>query len=277
MNNEWLNNLRSRMEDHEEDIPEGLWDDIRDELFAEEENSAPIVGLFSENQENTGAELKSGITKKSQRSLFYRMGGIAAAIALFILIMQLLPENNNTILSQHQPDHQKKKEKSSGQEIWEAPGNLNKEETGTLYSNSSLAQSNFQAERNHKAENIQSFKQDETVINDISEKTGNVSDSPEFANALSLSKKTAPESKMIPDIEKDKEEQTEDHLSKEQESNEWYAENGSKKIGASSPKKSWMLSMLTGSASSNSAEQQFPGYASIDGRAINTEQVWSAT
>jgi hypothetical protein len=42
-------------------------------------------------------------------------------------------------------------------------------------------------------------------------------------------------------------------------------------------KKSWMLSMLTGNASSNSAEQQFPGYASIDGKPMNIEQVWSAT
>jgi len=38
-----------------------------------------------------------------------------------------------------------------------------------------------------------------------------------------------------------------------------------------------MLSMLTGNVASNSAEQQFPGYASITGKAMNVEQVWSTS
>jgi hypothetical protein len=47
MNNEWLNSLRSRMEDHEEDIPDGLWDDIRDELFSGEEEKGAVFSLAS--------------------------------------------------------------------------------------------------------------------------------------------------------------------------------------------------------------------------------------
>lgn len=33
MNNQWLNDLHRKMEDHEEDVPDGLWEDIKDELF----------------------------------------------------------------------------------------------------------------------------------------------------------------------------------------------------------------------------------------------------
>ncbi len=55
MNNEWLNNLRSRMENHEEEVPEGLWDDIRDKLFSEEEENKLITGFIpaidAENKE----------------------------------------------------------------------------------------------------------------------------------------------------------------------------------------------------------------------------------
>ncbi|AZB34788.1 PorT family protein [Chryseobacterium bernardetii] len=38
-----------------------------------------------------------------------------------------------------------------------------------------------------------------------------------------------------------------------------------------------MLSMLTGNASSNSAEQQFHGYASVSGKPLSFEQVWTAS
>lgn len=37
MSKEWLSDLRRKMEDHTEDVPEGLWEDIRSELFDEDE------------------------------------------------------------------------------------------------------------------------------------------------------------------------------------------------------------------------------------------------
>ncbi len=58
---------------------------------------------------------------------------------------------------------------------------------------------------------------------------------------------------------------------------ELYVENTKNKTVKPHQKRSWMLSMLTGSASSNSAEQQFPGYASINGQPMNIEEVWTAS
>ena len=278
MNNEWLNTLRSRMEDHEEDIPEGLWDDIRDELFDEEDNNAPMVSLFDENQKDTGVELRPA---KGQASLFYRIGGIAAAVALLVLIIQLLPENinKNKALTQNQPEIQKKKEKSFIPEINENQSISNEEGNISSNSESSLAQNAFHPKKDHKAKNYQSFRQDKADTNDILQKIGK---SPEaaaevFSNENSLSMKTPPENEKIADNEIVKENQADESLSKENLLKELYAEKVNKKIPESTEKKSWMLSMLTGSASSNSAEQQFPGYASIDGKAMNTEQVWHAT
>ncbi|MGH1518666.1 outer membrane beta-barrel protein [Chryseobacterium sp. JK1] len=279
MNNEWLNNLRSRMEDHEEDIPEGLWDDIRDELFDEEKNNVPIVGLFIENQNNMGSELPPAKSMKGNRSLFYRIGGMAAAVALLIWIIQLLPENNTTkVLSQNQQDIQKKKAKNSGLETQKMESVLNENKHISSNFNSSVVQNALPTKEARKVENYQNFSQNKAEINDNLQKTGKIPDGTTevFSNENAQSMKIVPGNEKMADNGNDNEHQADESLSKKQLPEELYAENVNKKISEPSQKKSWMLSMLTGSASSNSAEQQFPGYASIDGRAMNTEQVWSA-
>ncbi len=43
MNNDWLDDLRMKMEDHAEEVPEGLWDDIEDELFRDEDGIQAVV------------------------------------------------------------------------------------------------------------------------------------------------------------------------------------------------------------------------------------------
>ncbi|MFZ4930518.1 outer membrane beta-barrel protein [Chryseobacterium sp. Mn2064] len=280
MNNEWLNNLRSRMEDHEEDIPEGLWDDIRDELFAEEKNNAPIVGLFNENQDDMDSELPPAKSVKGNRALFYRIGGMAAAIALLIWIIQLLPDNNTTkVLSQNQRDIRKKKEKNSGWEMQKMQSDLNEKEYIISNFNSSVAENALSIKEAQKVENYQSFRQNKTEINDNLQQIGKIPDGTTevFSNENARSMKTVPENEKMADNENDKESQVDESPFKEQLSKELYAENISKKVSEPAQKKSWMLSMLTGSASSNSAEQQFPGYASIDGKAMNIEKVLSAT
>ena len=111
MNNEWLNTLRSRMEDHEEGVPDGLWDDIRDELFLEEENKimagvAPVV--------NDEVEKEKGGENAGYKSLFYRIGGIAAAAALVFMIVKILPhEDHNKTFSKNHPDLNKGTDRNS--------------------------------------------------------------------------------------------------------------------------------------------------------------------
>ena len=81
MKNQWLDNMRSRMEDHESDVPDGLWDDIKDELFNEKDENT-IVGLGSEN-ELAGQEKKT--SGRNLRTVLYRISAVAAVVALFFV------------------------------------------------------------------------------------------------------------------------------------------------------------------------------------------------
>ena len=117
MNNEWLNDLRRKMEDHTEDVPDGLWKNIRDELFADDE--AKLVPGFMSND----LKAQDKAVKKFNFTPLYRICGVAAAIAMFFILGRLFDFNDKkpssqpkisfnqiqsdsqkTILSQKQPD-----------------------------------------------------------------------------------------------------------------------------------------------------------------------------
>ncbi len=78
-------------------------------------------------------------------------------------------------------------------------------------------------------------------------------------------------------VEPTREQKTDEVVFKEERPVEKYADLSKNKTVKSHKDKSWMLSMLTGNASTGAAEQQFPGYASISGKPMNIEQVWSAS
>lgn len=279
MNNEWLNSLRSRMEDHEEDIPDGLWDDIRDELFSEEDKNATITGLFSENQHDTEVESKLANIGSRKKPWVYRVGGIAAAVALLFLIIKMLPVNSSQkTLSQKSANSRKEEEKIAAPGKSENQNNSNREEAIPLSSDFPLVQNSFNIEGREnslKALNFKKQGQDKVNNNELLRK---LEKNPETIAMLSYeypeSQKIASANENISDSLKEK---TKDEVLFKELPKEVYAENLKNKAEKSQEKKSWMLSMLTGNVSSNSAVQQFPGYASMDGKPMNTEQVWSAS
>ncbi|MGV2452934.1 UNVERIFIED_CONTAM: porin family protein [Ralstonia mannitolilytica] len=267
MNNEWLNNLRSRMDDHEEDVPEGLWDDIREELFSGEENNS--IPAFVPEMHEGGEEKKEKTAGRGQKSLFYRIGGLAAAIALLFLLTKLWPQNDTeTMLSQKQADVQTEKNSLK-------PGEAESFSTEEMKSapKTPLAENTVNTEF---LEKVQTQKySEERGKNDLMDIIKLPAASESFQQESKIAQKTSP----VDDTAKEQvvENKNDEILFKQEKIKEVYAGNATRHTKKSRDKKSWMLGMLTGNMASNSAEQQFPGYASITGKAMNVEQVWTTS
>lgn len=277
MSNEWLNNLRSRMNDHEEDVPDGLWDEISDELFSGKEEKDEIAGFAPEAN---AVEPKGDVrTNGAGRSLFYRIGGVAAAIALLFLMLKIGGSDHET----KEKFSQKKSDlkKQSGQDLTSGKIENNtisegytQQETGI-----SLAQNVLNAIVPEKMIKSRNF------VNFGAEKADLIPHLPEMAktaNTQETEQKEAQIAVNIPKlneniVEPTREQKTDEVVFKEERPVEKYADLSKNKTVKSHKDKSWMLSMLTGNASTGAAEQQFPGYASISGKPMNIEQVWSAS
>lgn len=273
MNNEWLNTLRRRMDDHEEDIPEGLWNDIKDELFSEKnENNiitdpVPVVNNESEEQKNIRS-------KTGNRPLFYRIGSIAAAILLLFLMIKLWPENSqDKALSQRPADLEK-----------EAGRNIVLENTETQNNSGTEGRAGFEAPLAHDkfntviAENTLKINFKNVLKREGGIDIQGIGHAPDIETLFSQKNITPQVNSNTNELMQETDnEKTDQALFKYRESKEKYAENTRHKASKSQPEKSWMVSMLTGNASSNSAEQQFPGYASISGEPMNIEEVWSTS
>nr|WP_315031694.1 outer membrane beta-barrel protein [uncultured Chryseobacterium sp.] len=277
MNNEWLNNLRSRMEDHEEDVPDGLWDEISDELFSEKEENNTIAGFAPEAD---AVEPKGDVGRNvGGRSLFYRIGGIAAAIALLFLMLKISLSNEETHkkLSQKKTDLKKEfkdgsvlkdeidRKSADGIEKPEIDFSLADNADNTVIPVKTLKQEI----RNHPFERKLDHKANANITGIIADEGKAVQEETPLAQKLPLVNE--------PVIEPVKEQKIDETFFKEEKATEKYAAHTKKEGMKSQKDKSWMLSMLTGNASSNAAEQQFPGYASISGKPMNIEKVWSAS
>ncbi|MGU3374453.1 porin family protein [Chryseobacterium sp. M5A1_1a] len=268
MNNEWLNNLRSRMEDHEEGVPEGLWDDIKDELFSGEEENKIIAGVApvvnNEEKEEKGKE-NSNVGYKS---LFYRIGGIAAAAVLIFIMVKMLPQDDKNKALSHDYSDLKKPEDQENINIEVKPSesipfvknNFNAGRSGKNIHN--IKFEDIWRKKAGNKENPQVIIQNTDVVEPFQQDKKALSDLP-LAN----------ETIKAPIDEKE----TDESLFKKEKIEEKYADHKKDKALKSQKDNSWMLSMLTGNASSNSAEQQFPGYASMNGKPMNIEEVWSAS
>ncbi|MBP1166414.1 hypothetical protein JOE44_003298 [Chryseobacterium sp. PvR013] len=271
MNNEWLNNLRSRMDDHEEEVPEGLWDDIKGELFSEEENNS-IPGFIPQVHEG-GAGKKERTIGKGQKSLFYRIGGIAAAITLLFLLMKILPQNDTEKILSHKPEEVKKDDKNSLQPI------KTEQVSGSEVQSQADA---FLAENIVKTENPKEGLTQSYSAPGKKNEIGNIQDIiklPTASEAFQQESKIAQKVSPVDDTVKESviEKNADEVLFEQEKIKELYAENTKPSTKKSRDKKSWMLGLLTGNIASNSAEQQFPGYASITGKVMNVEQVWTTS
>lgn len=264
MNNEWLNNLRSRMDDHEEDVPEGLWDDIRDELFSgKEKNSIPA---FVPKMHEGETEKVEKIACREQKSLFYRIGGIAAAIALLLLLTKIWPQNDTEkMLSQKQTDVRKEKKSLKSVEAEHVSA-----EEMTSVSEAPLAENMVNTGASEK-DQIRKYFQTGGK-NELKDKIK----LPTVSDSFQQESKIAQKVTSTDDIVKEPmvENKNDEVIFQQEKIKEVYVENTAHHTKKSRDKKPWMLSMLTGNIASNSAEQQFPGYASITGKAMNVEQVW---
>ncbi len=274
MNNEWLNNLRSRMDDHEEDVPEGLWDDIKDELFSGEQDSA-ISGLITEIQEDI--TIKEKETYAGKKSLFYRTAGIAAAIVLLFLLIKLIPQEvSEKRISQKSPAVEIGKERNSLKPIKtgdHSSGELKSERDAFLADNILNTGS---------AEKIAAQRYAESRSENQAEKSQKIQNVFKLAEAAESFQQESRIAYNIPSVddtakENDKEKASDEVIFEQENPKEIYAENTKRNTAKSRNKKSWMLSMLTGNIASNSAEQQFPGYASITGKAMSVEQVFTTS
>lgn len=272
MNNEWLNNLRGKMEDHEEDVPDGLWDDIREELFAGEEESGIIPGLSAVT--NDEVEKKKNGAKVGYKSLLYRIGGIAAAAILVFIMVKVLPQDDgNKTISQNISDS----DKSKGLKIPEHQENTNIEAEPGM--SASLVQNNFKTPVSGKKITDINLEEIREKGPEKSENDWGIIKTPEertflqHENKISHNVLLANEIPKVPSNEAERDEV----LFEKEKLEEQFADNKKNKTVRSQKDRSWMLSMLTGNASSNSAEQQFPGYASINGKPMNIEEVWSAS
>lgn len=271
MNNEWLNTLRSRMEDHEEGVPDGLWDDISDELFSGEEENSIMAGITP----IANAEVDEKIERESAgyKILLYRIGGFAAAAVLFFIILKVLPQDDkeSTLLKSYS-NLKKGDNRNSVLKNTVDQGDINVKETSVM--GSSLVQNDFKAGKSGKS--INNIK-----LEDIWRKAmENGEKYQEIIYNADTVQSFQKENKVLPDLPLANETikaQIDESLIKKEKIEEKYADHKNNKALKSQKDKSWMLSMLTGNASSNSAEQQFPGYASMSGKPMNIEEVWSAS
>lgn len=273
MNNEWLNNLRSRMENHEEEVPEGLWDDIRNELFSEEEENKlmtsfiPAIDADNEKKEKAGTEGKVWL---------YRIGGIAAAAVVIFMMIKIGTNENQNKLSHKSSDTNKKINTNL------PLNNVEQEKSRKIWKNSKADISLAQNELNIKHSSIRNIEYTSSE-KEIGKEDGNNEKAQDIISTPEIGQRIlAPEEKKLqesPLANKEmKNEEAEKEVNKiEKELFEKYADNAKTKKGKSRSEKKWMLSMLTGNASSNSAEQQFNGYASVDGKPMSFEQVWTAS
>ncbi|MBK1894655.1 outer membrane beta-barrel protein [Chryseobacterium paridis] len=270
MNNQWLNDLRRKMEDHTDDVPDGLWDNIKGEIFEENEENN-VVGLPIEKE----SEKEKQSSVRRIRPLVYRIAGIAAAVALFFVIGKQLLDVNNTIepgksksvtrendqLSDAStPSINKKTNSGSDQNV---SGKITSDEPVVL-SQRSLSGSTY----NKGKEN--SITYGNRYLNDKA-----------MELFVGLKGKNAPIiQNKIPSIEDGNR-----SINRNDEIDRLISETDiglqNKSIATTvkekkqKAKKSWMLSLLTGKASSNS--QQFPGYTTISGEPLRYDQAFSAS
>lgn len=270
MNNQWLNDLHRKMEDHEEDVPDGLWDDIKDELFSGEEDKGIVGGVLLENDDKK--EDKT-IPVGKTNTLLYRIGGIAAAIALLFFTGKFLLETNTDKTG---PQISKSVENAGS---FKQTDTKQTEQTKVNTDDpiNTASGEKYSSQRDLSAGKMSVHNTLDHVFGEkITDSPGIMPVSGEKANEADLlAKKESPVSSLPPINENPvlKNEQTPgETFNNNERLPERFAANDKPKAPAHKSKK-WMLSMLTGNVSSNSSEK-FPGYTSISGAPMAFSDMW---
>jgi len=270
MNNRWLNDLHRKMEDHEEDVPGGLWEDIKDELFSGEEENRIAGGMMLEADDKKESTTTISVTKKS--TLFYRIAGMAAAIAMLFFTGKFLLEMNaetepKIAVHSENTDHIKTESKK----ITESVKAGTNEQVITKSGEKHSGQGNILISNAHSRtilENIFNTTIDKEIPVLVEKQN----------NLIPLAKKEWPPYNISPSFGEspelqNKQDDGETFNNYENKLPEKYAGTDKPKILGRQSKK-WMLSMLTGNVSSNSSEQKFPGYTSMSGSPMTFSDFW---
>ncbi|WEK68930.1 MAG: outer membrane beta-barrel protein [Candidatus Chryseobacterium colombiense] len=257
-NNEWLNDLRRKMEDHTEDVPDGLWDDIRNELFVEDKTENIIPVIMSDDLK---AKDKAG-SAIHHTPLLYRIYGAAAVVVLFFIVGRLLflndkREATNVVQVKGNSSKMISSVKQSEGKTLEKTKN-----TGNLKHNLVLRNWN---KSSNKIEKSQAGKIIESTIHNWDD------------NKNQYVKTVSPEQNKNTEI-KSVTEDTEMYelLTKEErEKKQTLKEAEKAKLAKNKNKRSWTIGLLAGNASSSSTEQ-FPGYATLNGATLSLPEMWTS-
>lgn len=263
MSKDWLNDLRGKMEDHTEDVPEGLWDDIRSELFDEDNH---VLGVVPSDIQ---AQVKDNSHPKF-KTLVLRTVSIAAVLAFIFFGIDHLFKNSN--------------EKKIVQKNMQS-GDSKTEPAIAQSSSSSSSSEEINNERNsYKEDNI--FKNDhigrifkDKMIGSMSSKIikdllkGDVVNvfnsheqqkSSDFNNQNQILSQENSAKSNNDDLKENEELLAINELDKKPD------------LPKIKTNKSWMVSVLTGNASSGSAGQ-FPGYATFNGSNMSISDVFHSS
>lgn len=257
MSKDWLNDLRRKMEDHIEDVPDGLWDDIRSELFDEDDHVLGAVPTDVKGQiKNTTPKL----TK-----IVYRVVSVAAVLAFVFFGINHLFENSNEkkIAEKNVRSGDSKTEKMIAQSSSEEINN---------------ERNSYSQDHIFKNDHIGRIFKDKLIRNRSSEiikdlLKGSVahifnSDEQQKSSDLNSQKQILSQEKSTKN-NRDEFKENEDLLA----INELNKKPDLPKIKTN---KSWMVSVLTGNASSGSAGQ-VPGYATFNGSNMSISDVFHSS
>jgi hypothetical protein len=271
MNNKWLNDLHRKMEDHEEDVPDGLWDDIKNELFSGEDDKGIAGGLMLENDDKK--EDKT-IPAVKTNTFLYRIGGMAAAIAMLFFTGKFLLEMNAD---------------KTGPQI-----SKNVENADSFKQTDTKHEKQVKADTDDPINTVSGDKYSsqgdqpagKMIIHNILDHVlgKKITDSPTTipghgereSEVNLLTKKEPPISGISPINENPvlkNEQNAGENFNNNEKFPEKFAANDKHKVSDRKSRK-WMLSMLTGNVSSNSSEQKFPGYTSISGAPMTFSDMW---
>ncbi|WP_165585079.1 outer membrane beta-barrel protein [Chryseobacterium sp. FH2] len=271
MDDQWLNNLRNKMEDHSEDVPDGLWDAIRDELFYEGDENK-IIRLNLEN-ELKAQEKSAQIDIKTK---IYRAVGIAAVLAACFFVGKELLNLNTS------------EQKKASTKVYANKDNVKTVNKTSETQHASIRNENIIPKQTFRSDNcLNSSVLTQNVKKNISgqklreEKTNdNIFLKPQeeskATNLFSQNQSIAKENQVVTENVNPAE--------KGEENKELLADNqnilspkSADEAKQKTPKSTkWMLSMLTGNASSGSAEQ-FPGYATAAGKPMSVAEVYQSS
>lgn len=271
MNNQWLNDLRRKMEDHVEGVPDSLWAEIRNELFHEEEKGTIVE--FSVKKSDLKDE-EGQISDMKKKPLVYLISGFAAAVAFLLIVGKLLfrTSNNHNSIKEiaytEKADKIKIEDQAAGAEIPSINGKSMdfKRDSGgkreIILKSRGLSAYKIQDVVSHKVA-VREVAYDDSWFKNLRRKSLHDVLVPNMETIQSHIFSIKEPMKVVNRIDEV------DKLIFEREGgvqNESIA-HAEKAKGA---KKSWMLGMLTGKISSGS--QQFPGYATMSGKPLGMDE-----